>query len=183
MRAATLPGRPQDYGLVGSSAVSRAMDEDTSAIGEAALVRGRDAAGRSAWVEAYASLSEADGASTMRPADLEVLASAAYLTGHVQDSIGTLRRAYRLHADAGEVEAAVRSAFWLGFHLINRREFGQAEGWLARAGRLVDELGEEGAANGYLLLPTRVPAGRPSRRPRRRPGDGRSRRRLRAPVR
>ncbi len=47
----------------------------------------------------------------------------------------------------------MRCVFWLCFHLINNRDFGQAEGWLARAGRLVEDLGEESAAHGYLLLP------------------------------
>jgi tetratricopeptide (TPR) repeat protein len=98
-------------------------------------------------------LSAAIGASPAGAADLELFATAAYLVGHVHDSIGALQRAYDLHLQAGDVQEAVRCAFWLGFHLINGREFGQAEGWIARAGRVVDELAEEGAAQGYLLLP------------------------------
>jgi DNA-binding NarL/FixJ family response regulator len=117
------------------------------------LGRGREAAARSEWAEAYSELSAAVAASAAGPADLELFATAAYLVGHVHDSIAALQRAYDLHLAAGDVQHAVRCSFWLGFHLINSREFGQAEGWFARAGRVVDELGEEGAAQGYLLLP------------------------------
>ena len=129
------------------------MDGQSSATDGAALARGRDAAGRSEWAEAYVALSEADASSTMGPADLELLATAAYLMGHVRDSIGALQRAYQRHVEGGDLSDAVRCVFWLVFHLINNRDFGQAEGWIARAGRLVEDLGEGSAAHGYLLLP------------------------------
>ena len=129
------------------------MDEATSAIGEAALERGRVAAERLDWAEAYESLSQADGSAMMRPRDLELLATAAYLLGHSRDSIGALQRVYKLHLDGGDVQAAVRCAFWLCFQLINNGEFGQAEGWLTRASRVADEHADEGAAHGYLLIP------------------------------
>jgi len=50
------------------------MDEGSSAIGEGALVRGRGAAGRWEWAEAYAALLQADDLAAMGPADLELLA-------------------------------------------------------------------------------------------------------------
>ncbi len=129
------------------------MDEGISAIGEAAVVRGRGAAGRWEWAEAYAALSQADASAGMGPSDLELLATAAHLMGHVRDSIGALQRAYQLRIDAGEVQQGVRCAFWLGYHLINSGDFGQAEGWLARVGRVVDDIGEETVALAYVLLP------------------------------
>ena len=103
------------------------MDEGISAIGEAALERGRGAAGRWEWAEAYAALSQADASAGMGPSDLELLATAAHLMGHVRDSIGALQRAYQLRIDAGEVQQGVRCAFWLGYHLINSGDFGQAQ--------------------------------------------------------
>ena len=112
-----------------------------------------DAAGRWEWAEAYAALSQADASAGMGPSDLELLATAAHLMGHVRDSIGALQRAYQLHIDAGEVQQGVRCAFWLGYHLINSGDFGQAEGWLARVGRVVDDIGEETVALAYVLLP------------------------------
>lgn len=128
------------------------MDETTSAIGDAALVRGREAGASSDWAQAHESLSLADP-SALGAGDLELLAIAASLVGHVRDSLDALQRAYKMHIDAGDVQAAVRCAFWLCFQLINQGEFGQAEGWLARVSRVVEEHGEQGAAQGYLLLP------------------------------
>jgi len=124
-----------------------------SAIGEGALVLGREAAGRWEWAEAYAALSEADASAGMGPSDLELLATAAHLMGHVRDSIGALQRAYQLRIDAGDVQQGVRCAFWLSYHLINNGDFGQAEGWLARVGRVVDVMREETVALAYVLLP------------------------------
>jgi hypothetical protein len=43
------------------------------------LARGREAGGRLAWADAYTTLSLADQSATMTGADLELLASAAYL--------------------------------------------------------------------------------------------------------
>ena len=129
------------------------MTEGISSVAELALVRGRDAAARSDWAEAYVALATADGGAVLTAADLELLATAAYLMGRVRDSIGALQRALQVHLERDDVDQGVRCAFWLGFHLINSGEFGQAGGLLARVGRVVDELGEECAAHGYVLLP------------------------------
>ena len=129
------------------------MTEDTSSVAEAALARGRGAAARSDWDETYDALVEADALAVLHAPDLELLATAAYLTGHVRDSIGALQRAFQIHLEHDAVDQAVRCGFWLGFHLINSGDFGQADGWLARISRVVDELGEERAAHGYVLLP------------------------------
>ena len=101
----------------------------------------------------YAAFSQTAATTPMGPVDLELLAVAAYLLGHVGDSIEALQRAYALHVEDGEGHQAIRCAFWLSFHLINNGDFGQAEGWLARANRLLEDLREEGAAHGYVLLP------------------------------
>jgi DNA-binding NarL/FixJ family response regulator len=116
------------------------------------LARGRDAAGRLAWADAYAALSLADRSSSLDGEDLELLATAAYLLGRVEDCLRALRRAQQLHADRGDLRRAARCAFWLGFHLINQRELAQANGWLARANRLLEHE-QECAEHGYLLLP------------------------------
>ena len=103
--------------------------------------------------EAYDALVQADALAGMHGPDLELLATAAHLMGHVRDSIGALQRAYQLRIDAGDVQQGVRCAFWLSYHLINSGDFGQAEGWLARVGRVVDDIGEETVALAYVLLP------------------------------
>ena len=120
--------------------------------GGAELVRGRKAAGRRAWAEAYTALSLADRSSSLAGEDLELLATAAYLLGRVEDCLRALQRAQQLHAERGDRRRAARCGFWLAFHLINQGELAQASGWLARASRLLEHE-QECAEHGYLLLP------------------------------
>ena len=63
--------------------------------GDGELVRGREAAGRLAWADAYAALSLADQSSSLAAEDLELLATAAYLRGHVEDCLRALQRGGR----------------------------------------------------------------------------------------
>jgi hypothetical protein len=116
------------------------------------LARGREAAGRLAWADAYTVLSLAGRSSSLAGEDLELLATAAYLLGRVEDCLRALQRAQRLHAEAGELRRAARCAFWLAFHLINQGEPAQASGWLARANRLLEDE-QECAERGFVLVP------------------------------
>jgi DNA-binding CsgD family transcriptional regulator len=120
--------------------------------GNAELARGREAAGRLAWADAYAALSQADRSSALAGEDLELLATAAFLRGRVEDCLRALRRAHQLHAERGDRRRAARCAFWLVFHLINQGELAQASGWLARGNRLLEDE-PECAERGYLLVP------------------------------
>ncbi len=47
----------------------------------------------------------------------------------------------------------MRCAFWLGFALMQRGEMAQGGGWLARAGRMVEEHELDTVERGYLLVP------------------------------
>jgi ATP/maltotriose-dependent transcriptional regulator MalT len=120
--------------------------------GRGDLERGREAAVRLAWADAHAGLSLADRSSPLSGDDLELLATAAYLLGRVDDCLRALQRAQRFHAERGDHRRAARCAFWLGFHLINQRELAQASGWLARADRLLEHE-PECSEHGYLLVP------------------------------
>jgi DNA-binding CsgD family transcriptional regulator len=124
--------------------------------GDGELVRGREAAGRLAWADAYAALSLADQSSSLAVEDLELLATAAYLLGHVEDCLGALQRAQQLHAEAGDPRRAARCALWLAFHLGNAGELAQAGGWLARANRLLEHEPPDCAERGHLLLPLAI---------------------------
>ena len=66
---------------------------------QGALKRGREAAERMAWVDAYAALSVADSFSPLAAQDLELLATSALLLGHVEDGLRALQRAHQLHAE------------------------------------------------------------------------------------
>jgi hypothetical protein len=120
--------------------------------GRGDLLRGRAAAGRLAWGDAYDALSLADRSSPLAGEDLELLATAAYLLGRVDDCLRALQRAQRFHAERGDHRRAARCAFWLGFHLINQRELAQASGWLARTDRLLEHE-RECSEHGYLMIP------------------------------
>ena len=121
--------------------------------GDGELVRGREAAGRLAWADAYTALSLADRSSPLAGEDLELLATAAYLLGRVEESMQALQRAQQIHAEGGDPRRAARCAFWLWFHLINQEELAQASGWLARANRLLEHEQQECAERGYMLIP------------------------------
>lgn len=121
--------------------------------GEGELARGREAAGRLAWADAYTALSLADRSSPLAGEDLELLATAAYLLGRVEESLQALQRAQQIHAEGGDLRRAARCAFWLWFHLINQEELAQASGWLARANRLLGHEQQECAEHGYMLIP------------------------------
>lgn len=117
------------------------------------LDRGRRAYARRAWKDAHELLSLADRESSLRAADLERLATAAYLIGRETEFDRALERAHRAYRDAGDRPRAARCAFWIGFHLLVGGKTGPSTGWLARGQRLLDQEGRETAEAGYLLLP------------------------------
>ncbi|WP_129662705.1 helix-turn-helix transcriptional regulator [Phytoactinopolyspora endophytica] len=121
--------------------------------GAGELARGRAAAERLAWQQAYESLSRAHETTALPAADLELLATAAYLTGKVAACLHALQHASEAHAAAGKVPRAARCLFWLGFTLFSQGDIAQAGGWLARAARLLDREQGEHAESGLLLLP------------------------------
>ncbi len=120
----------------------------------ALLDQGRGSFGRRAWADAYAGLSAADREAPLAPEDLERLALAAYLAGRDDDGADISARAYHEWLGLGDAPRAARCAFWLGFTLLHRGEFARGGGWLARAGRLLDDGRLDCAERGYLLLPT-----------------------------
>jgi DNA-binding CsgD family transcriptional regulator len=88
----------------------------------------------------------------LEPADLERLATAAYLIGRDLEFQRLGERLHRLHVDASDPERAARAAFWLAFGFLLRGEIGQANAWTARGLRLVQD--RDCVEHGYLLLPT-----------------------------
>lgn len=105
------------------------------------------------WAAEFASLTDADVDTALGPERLERLATAAYLSGHDQESSDAWVRCYQVHLDRDEPEAALRCAFWLGFGLMQRGDVAQGGGWLARAGQLASERDLVCAERGYLLVP------------------------------
>jgi DNA-binding CsgD family transcriptional regulator len=115
------------------------------------LNSGRDAIQRRAWEDAFTALSHADQMCPLGCADLELLATSAYLTGRDAAFSEILERAHRAHLSAADPERAARAAFWLALTSLLRGDGGAASGWLSRADRLLES--RDCVERGYLLLP------------------------------
>jgi DNA-binding CsgD family transcriptional regulator len=120
---------------------------------EDAIKQAREAFERQSWGAAFTGFTSADEETPLELGDLERLAISAHMLGRVHERADALERAHQHAVSAGDLAAAVRSAFWLGFGLIQLGEMARGGGWLARAGRLLDEGGQDLVEGGYLLLP------------------------------
>ena len=118
------------------------------------LARGRQCHAASAWADAFALLSQADKDVPLGVADLELLATSAYLIGQDGVFLDALDRAHGAYLSAGETTCAARCAFWLGLSLLFMGETGRGTGWLAGARRLIEGEKADCVERGYLLLPT-----------------------------
>jgi ATP/maltotriose-dependent transcriptional regulator MalT len=123
-----------------------------------ALTHGRDldagveAFQKQAWASAYSHLSAADRDAGVGAEHLVYLAQAALLLGKEVEGADTLARAHQEFLEKGQIQPAVRCAFWLGFTALTNHENAKAGGWLSRANRLLE--GESDCVErGYLLLP------------------------------
>ena len=103
------------------------------------LLHGRQAFERRAWAAAFTQLADADRVEPLAPDDLERLAAAAFLSGRDEDSEQLWTRAYRELVACGEIERAVRCAFWQAMMLFERGQSAPGSGWIARARRLLDD--------------------------------------------
>ncbi|MER7250379.1 response regulator transcription factor [Kribbella sp. NPDC000426] len=91
------------------------------------------------WPAEYAELTAADQRAPLSPAELDRLAVAAFVLGHDDEVAAYRERAHEGHLAAGDTDAAIRSGFWLGFHLQQRGDLSRAAGWQARIMRLAPE--------------------------------------------
>ncbi|HEY7008598.1 MAG TPA: LuxR C-terminal-related transcriptional regulator [Jatrophihabitantaceae bacterium] len=82
--------------------------------------------------------------------DLERLAVSAFLVGRNAESDDAWGRAHRRHLDEGDVGAAIRCAFWLGFRLVNAVERAGANAWISRLERLVSAAPDDSLAAARL---------------------------------
>lgn len=92
------------------------MDGDVD--GDTELGRSREAGRRLAWSEAYTALTRADESTPLAGADLELLATAAYLLGHGDECRQGLQRAHHLYVEHGDPVRAAWCVFWVAFTLL-----------------------------------------------------------------
>src|SRR5690606_36434335 len=105
------------------------------------------------WDEAYESLRAAAEETALEAEDCERLATAAYLSGHDDESAAAWTSAHREWLQRSEFGSAIRCAFWLAFSLLQRGDGAQGGGWLARAGQLLEEHRLDTVEQGYLAIP------------------------------
>ncbi len=110
-----------------------------------------------AWTSAFEQFMKADTEASLHPEDMELMATAAFLTGRDAECDAAWTRAHEAFLERGDPIRAARCAFHLGFGMINRGEFAPAMGWFGRAQGLLDEIDEDCVERGYLLLPMAIP--------------------------
>jgi DNA-binding NarL/FixJ family response regulator len=91
------------------------------------------------------------------PAELQLLATAAFLNGREQDATDFGTRAHQGFVNAGEMCPAARCAFWLALGAAINGDIAQAGGWVARGNRLLENQGDC-VEKGYLLVPAGIGA-------------------------
>lgn len=103
--------------------------------------RGREAAARGSWREAYDLLSALEPAE-LSPADLELIAEATSWTGPTERCIDASERAFNGYLSSDDRPSAARIALRLarGYHLLSAGSV--AAGWVKRAERLLEEEAE-----------------------------------------
>jgi ATP/maltotriose-dependent transcriptional regulator MalT len=117
------------------------------------LERARAAYAERSWREAYEAFVRADGQGPLEAEDLELFTTSARMRGLDAEAPSILERAHHRYLERGEVVRAAYCAGWIGMSLAYQGAAGQAAGWLARAERLLEDVTEERAEHGYLLLP------------------------------
>lgn len=120
---------------------------------ETTLEKGREAFRKQAWSDAYSLLSSADRENSLEPDNLELLAKAAYLSGKYFECTDTWNRAHHAYLKKDKKKRAANCAFWLGLILLTRGAHAQGNGWIARADRLVADMGQDCVEEGFLLVP------------------------------
>ena len=112
-----------------------------------ARTRAREAFDRRDWRSAYDAFRACEELSAD---DHDALAESAHWLGLPDQVIDSYSEAYRLHVEAGSGRRAALSAFMLAIYLRLRGDGAEADGWLARAQRLLTAEAE-GAEHGYPL--------------------------------
>ena len=102
------------------------------------------------WESAYRDLSAVPVNGEPSPDDVDMLATAAYLTGRDEEGFGLWARAHRACLDAGEVPRAARFGIRLAQCLAFKGDLARARGWVDRTRRVLDDAEAECVEQGSL---------------------------------
>jgi len=117
------------------------------------LEQGREAFRQGDWGRTFTLLTSIDKESPLQPADLELLATAAFMTGRDRNCINSWSRAHQEYVDAKDLKKGAECAFWAGMVLFNMGEYAQGSGWFTRSHRLLDDIPKNCAEKGLILIP------------------------------
>lgn len=103
------------------------------------LVVARDAVKRHAWDEAREAFLAADREELLSPADLGLLADASWWSGHPDEGVDALERAYGGFLQSGDNISAAVAGSWLTYFAMRRGAIAVAAGWKSKAERLLED--------------------------------------------
>jgi tetratricopeptide (TPR) repeat protein len=122
---------------------------------EVVVQRGREAASRGDWQEAFDLLMQADAEGLMSAAELPVLAEVAYAAGHLDVTIDAWERAHAGCLQVGDQVSAGGAAVRVAMHLLlDTALMAPVRGWLGRAERLLEGQGETSAHAWFAVVRT-----------------------------
>jgi class 3 adenylate cyclase len=101
------------------------------------LVLGRESMRQRAWDEALQSFTKADQEGSLSPQDLELMADAAWWSGHPDESVEAFERAFARYSEEGMASKAAFVGLRLSYLAFRRMAIPIATGWLARAERML----------------------------------------------
>ena len=113
----------------------------------------RDAVRKHAWSEAYGLFTRADAETPggLEPSDLELLAEAAWWSGHPDESEDAMRRAFAGYSARRDPVSAAIVAVRLSVGAMDRGAMSVSQGWIAQAERVLAD-SEESPAHAWLEL-------------------------------
>ena len=84
------------------------------------------------WTSRFDDLSREASERALSPAEYDDLGLAAWFIGRSEDSERAWDAAHRAYLDVGDVDAAIRCVFWIGFTLSEQGDSIRAGAWMAR---------------------------------------------------
>ena len=115
------------------------------------------AADAQSWTDQYVQLSAAARERELTADDLEHLALCAYMLGKDDECADAWMRAHHAALRQGDQRRAARCAFWQACGLLFRGDMAPAMGWIARGGRVLEDVPPDCVEHGWLSVFTALP--------------------------
>ena len=135
--------------------ISNRLRGMSEGVHDVVVQRGRDAASRGDWQDAFDLLMQADADGLMSAAELPVLAEVAYAAGRLDVTIEAWERVHARCLQAGDHVAAGNAAVRVAMHLLlDTALMAPVRGWLGRAERLLEGQAETSAHAWFAVVRT-----------------------------